>query len=273
MLLRAVRKLSADARGDEFDDQNKHHQAPDERADHTPAAGVETLRQRRADTARADDAERRGVFEVDVKAVDGSGNEARGELRDNAVADLLEGGAFDYDNIKKAIDKATGNLDDVVYESIQYEGYGPGGIAVMVECLTDNRNRTASTVRANFSKHGGNLGTNGSVSYLFKRKGVITFEKGNIDEDTAMMTALDAGADDFDATEDGYEIYTTPDVFLAVKDAISSLGVEDFTTCEITFVPDNYVSLDDETKEKAERLIEALEDNDDVQEVYHNLED
>ncbi len=129
---------------------------------------------------------------------------------------------------KKAIDKATGNLDDVVYESIQYEGYGPGGIAVMVECLTDNRNRTASTVRANFSKHGGNLGTNGSVSYLFKRKGVITFEKGNIDEDTAMMTALDAGADDFDATEDGYEIYTTPDVFLAVKDAISSLGVEDF---------------------------------------------
>ena len=177
------------------------------------------------------------------------------------------------DNIKKAIDKATGNLDDVVYESIQYEGYGPGGIAVMVECLTDNRNRTASTVRANFSKHGGNLGTNGSVSYLFKRKGVITFEKGNIDEDTAMMTALDAGADDFDATEDGYEIYTTPDVFLAVKDAISSLGVEDFTTCEITFVPDNYVSLDDETKEKAERLIEALEDNDDVQEVYHNLED
>lgn len=176
------------------------------------------------------------------------------------------------DNIKKAIDKATGNLDDVVYESIQYEGYGPGGIAVMVECLTDNRNRTASTVRANFSKHGGNLGTNGSVSYLFKRKGVITFEKGNIDEDTAMMTALDAGADDFDATEDGYEIYTTPDVFLAVKDAISSLGVEDFTTCEITFVPDNYVSLDDETKEKAERLIEALEDNDDVQEVYHNLD-
>lgn len=176
------------------------------------------------------------------------------------------------DNIKKAIDKATGNLYDVVYESIQYEGYGPGGIAVMVECLTDNRNRTASTVRANFSKHGGNLGTNGSVSYLFKRKGVITFEKGNIDEDTAMMTALDAGADDFDATEDGYEIYTTPDVFLAVKDAISSLGVEDFTTCEITFVPDNYVSLDDETKEKAERLIEALEDNDDVQEVYHNLD-
>ena len=223
------------------------------------------------------DAERGKVFqkiakEIYVAARGTDGNPAHvPALR--VVLEKAKAANMPKDNIKKAIDKATGNLDDVVYESIQYEGYGPGGIAVMVECLTDNRNRTASTVRANFSKHGGNLGTNGSVSYLFKRKGVITFEKGNIDEDTAMMTALDAGADDFDATEDGYEIYTTPDVFLAVKDAISSLGVDDFTTCEITFVPDNYVSLDDETKEKAERLIEALEDNDDVQEVYHNLED
>lgn len=177
------------------------------------------------------------------------------------------------DNIKKAIDKATGATNDVVYEAIRYEGYGPGGMAVMADCLTDNRNRTASNVRANFSKHGGNLGTDGSVSYLFSRKGVLIISKENLDEDEVMMTSLDAGADDFNTTDESFEIYTTPENFLPVKDALTNMGIENFTTCEVTFIPNNTVTLDDNAKETAYNLIDALEDNEDVQEVYHNLAD
>lgn len=176
------------------------------------------------------------------------------------------------DNIQKAIDKAKGAGNGENYESIRYEGYGPGGVAIMVDCLTDNRNRTASSVRSTFSKRGGNLGTDGSVSYIFERKGIIVIPS-DYDEDEVMLTALDAGALDMENNGDTYLITTPSDKFIAVKDALSNIGVAEFLTSEVTFVSNNEVTLDDETKEKVYNLIEALEDIDDVQDVHHNMKE
>lgn len=174
------------------------------------------------------------------------------------------------DRIQSAIDKATKSGDGEDYEQIRYEGYGPNGVAFMVDCLTDNRNRTASFVRAAFTKRGGNLGTDGSVSYMFERKGVIVTDK-SVDEDTVMMSALDNGALDFISGEDTYEIYTDVSDFVKVKEGLESIGITDFITSEITYVASNEVELDDEAKEKVLGLVEALEDIDDVQNVYYNL--
>ncbi len=175
------------------------------------------------------------------------------------------------DNIQKAIDKAIGAGANENYESVRYEGYGPAGTAFMVDCLTDNRNRTAMLVRTAFTKKGGNLGTDGSVSYMFKRKGVIVIDK-TVDEEELMMTVLDAGADDLVTNDDTFEIYTTPDNFLAVKEAMDNMGVKDYITSEITFVADNNVEVSDpETREKIYNLIDALEEIDDVSDVYHNF--
>ena len=176
------------------------------------------------------------------------------------------------DNIQKAIDKAKGAGNGENYESIRYEGYGPGGVAIMVDCLTDNRNKTASAVRSTFSKRGGNLGTDGSVSYIFERKGIIVIPS-DYDEDEVMLTALDAGALDMENNGDTYLITTPSDKFIAVKDALANIGVAEFLTSEVTFVPNNEVTLDDETKEKVYNLIEALEDIDDVQDVHHNMKE
>ena len=140
----------------------------------------------------------------------------------------------------------------------------------MIDCLTDNRNRTAMLVRSTLTKKGGNLGTDGSVSYLFERKGVIVTDK-SLDEDTVMMVALDNGALDVVTNDESYEIYTSANDFLKVKDALTEAGVKEFTTSEITFVPNNYIELDDETSEKVLELVDTLEDIDDVQNVYHNL--
>ena len=173
-------------------------------------------------------------------------------------------------NIESAINKAKNQGVGENYEQVRYEGYGPGGIAIMIDCLTDNKNRTAGFVRSTLTKRGGNLGTDGSVSYLFERKGVIVIDKV-LDEDTVMMTALDNGALDVITNEDSYEIYTSPEDFLKVKDALVELGVNEFLTSEITFVPKNSIELDDEASEKVMTLVEQLEDIDDVQNVYHNL--
>ena len=187
-----------------------------------------------------------------------------------AVLEKARSNNMPKDNIQKAIDKATGALGGEDYESVRYEGYGPSGVAVMVDCLTDNRNRTAGLVRSSFTKKGGNLGTDGSVSYMFERKGVIVTDK-SIDEDTAMMISLDNGALDFIVNDDNYEIYTDTDSFIQVKDALESAGIKEFITSEITYVANNLVELDDESKEKVLGLVEVLEDLDDVQNVYHNL--
>ncbi len=176
------------------------------------------------------------------------------------------------DKINKAIDKAKGNSDGENYESIRYEGYGVGGVAFMVDCLTDNKNRTASMVRSAFTKRGGNLGTDGSVSYMFLRKGIIEIPN-SYSEDEMMMVALDNGAEDFVTDEDSYTITTTPDDFIKVKTALEDAGVNDFISSEVTYVPTNEVELDSEQVEKIHALVEQLEDLDDVQDVYYNLKD
>ena len=188
-----------------------------------------------------------------------------------AVLEKARSNNMPKDNIQKAIDKATGALGGEDYESVRYEGYGPSGVAIMVDCLTDNRNRTAGLVRSSFTKKGGNLGTDGSVSYMFERKGVIVTDK-SVDEDIVMMTALDNGALDVIVNDDNYEIYTDTENFIKVKESLESIGIEEFLTSEITFVASNLVAVDDESKEKVLGLVEALEDLDDVQAVYHNLD-
>ena len=175
------------------------------------------------------------------------------------------------DNIQKAIDKAIGNNSDVNFESIRYEGYAPHGIAIMIDCLTDNKNRTAMLVRSTLTKRGGNLGTDGSVSYLFKRLGVIEIE-ANDNFDMVMDIAI--GADCLDVVDNGdcYTILTEPDNFLNVKESFENNGITDFLKSEVTYVASNKITLNDEDTEKVMSLIEALEDIDDVSDVYHNLD-
>ena len=174
-------------------------------------------------------------------------------------------------NIQNAIDKAKQKGNGENYESVRYEGYGPSGIAIMIDCLTDNRNRTASFVRSTLTKRGGNLGTDGSVSYLFKRKGLIILDK-KYEEDKLMEDALELEIEDITTTDEGYEITTEPNNFLGVKDNLIEKGYDEFILSEVTYIPDNYLNVDEETKEKALSLIESLEDIDDVQSVYHNLD-
>jgi len=176
------------------------------------------------------------------------------------------------DNIQKAIEKATGGSDGANYENVRYEGYGHGGVAFMVDCLTDNRNRTASQVRSAFTKAGGNLGTDGSVSYMFERRGSIVIP-ADYDEDEMMMTSLDAGALDFEKIEDNYVISTDQTSFTKVRDALEEAGVKEFLECALTYVPNMEVELDSEGQEKVMKLVDALEDLDDVQDVYYNLKE
>ena len=180
------------------------------------------------------------------------------------------------DNIMRCIKKASGEMTSDNYEEIVYEGYGPAGVAVIVETLTDNRNRTAGDMRHYFDKCGGNLGQNGCVTFMFDEKGVILIDKSKADEEQVMMDALDAGADDFSAEEDDfYEITTLPEDFSAVRSALEDKGYE-FESAEVMKIPQTTVELTDELDIKnMNKLIDMLDDNDDVQNVYHNciLED
>ena len=176
------------------------------------------------------------------------------------------------DNIQKAIDKAAGTTEGANYENVRYEGYGPNGVAFMVDCLTDNRNRTASQVRSSFTKAGGNLGTDGSVSYMFERRGSIIIP-GEYDEEEMMMTSLDAGALDFENVDNTYIITTAQDTFTAVREALEKANVKEFLECELTYIPNMEVELDKEASEKVHNLVETLEDLDDVQDVYYNLKE
>jgi YebC/PmpR family DNA-binding regulatory protein len=174
------------------------------------------------------------------------------------------------DNIDRAIKAGLAAASGENFETITYEGYGPSGTAFMVQCLTDNKNRTAADVRHYFSKYNGNLGTTGCVGYLFDRKGVISIESEGIDEEELMMAALEAGADDFEVEEDSYEITTVPEDFIQVLNNLKEAGYNNIKG-DIMYIPQTYVKVEDEKALKnIEKLIEALEDNDDVQEVYHN---
>ncbi len=224
----------------------------------------------------AADAERGKIFQKLAKEIYVAARGTNGNVDDNPtlrmVVEKCRSQNMPKDNIQKAIDKAIGKDATEDFESIRYEGYAPSGIAIMIDCLTDNRNRTASFVRSTFTKRGGNLGTDGSVSYLFNRKGVIEIAK-TLEEESAMMSALDAGADDFITEEDSYLIYTPSDAFLSVKEELEKLGAT-FLTSEITYVAENEIEIDsEETREKVYALIESLEELDDVQDVYHNMKE
>ena len=176
------------------------------------------------------------------------------------------------DNIKRCLEKAAGGGSGDNYETINYEGYGPGGVAVIVETMTDNRNRTAGNMRHHFDKFGGNLGTNGCVSWSFDKKGLLVMDNSEeeLDEETVMMDAMEAGADDFEADGDVFTIYTTPDDF---NDVVANLGKYTFVSAQIEMVPQNYQPLNEEQAVMMQKLIDTMEDDDDVQNVWHNWEE
>ncbi len=178
------------------------------------------------------------------------------------------------DTIERSIKKAAGNIDGVNYEAIVYEGYGPKGVAIIVETLTDNKNRTAANVRSAFTKGNGNMGTTGCVSFMFDEKGQIMVEKAdNIDADELMMIALDAGASDFNEEEEGYEIITTPEDFSAVREAIEKANIP-IIDAEVSMIPQTYTSLtDEEDIKKMNKLLDLLDNDDDVKNVYHNWDE
>lgn len=175
------------------------------------------------------------------------------------------------DKIDKAIKKGAGGGDGESYEQIMYEGYGPGGIAIMIDVLTDNKNRIAANLRHYLDKNGGNLGTAGCVSFMFERKGLLLIASDEkINEDELMELSLESGAEDFIVEEDGYEILTVPNDFQEVKDAISKAGYE-FVQAEITMIPATYTSITSDIEESMEKLMDMLEDDDDVQNIYTNI--
>lgn len=179
------------------------------------------------------------------------------------------------DTIERGIKKAAGEANSVNYEVITYEGYGPNGIAIIVDTLTDNKNRTAANVRHAFTKGGGNIGTPGCVSFMFDKKGQIVIDKSetDMDADELMMAALDAGAEDFVEEDEAYEIYTTPEDFSTVREAIEGLGVP-MMEAEVTMIPQNYVELtDEEAIKNLNKIIDLLDEDDDVQQVYHNWDE
>lgn len=179
------------------------------------------------------------------------------------------------DTITRSIKRAAGDGDGVNYEYITYEGYGPSGVAVIVETLTDNKNRTAANVRAAFTKGNGNMGTTGCVSFMFDQKGQIIIEKDatDIDEDELMMMAIEAGADDFESEEEGYTITTSPEAFSDVHAALEAAGIE-MAEAEVTMVPQTWTTLTSETDIKAiNKMLDLLEEDDDVQNIYHNWDE
>lgn len=225
----------------------------------------------------AQDAKRGKIFMRHAKLIYTAAKEGGGDPDMNPALRLaIEKAKADNmpnDNIERAIKKATGTLEGASYEEVTYEGYGPGGVAVIVNVLTDNRNRTAAEVRHAFSKNGGNLGETGCVSFMFDRKGyiVILDEENKLDEDELTLEAIEAGAEDIEIEEGVYEIYTTPEDFQAVRDHLIDKGY-DLEESEITLIPQTYTQLPEDQQEQMEQLVSMLEDSEDVQDVHHNLE-
>ena len=221
------------------------------------------------------DAKRAKVFTKIIRELTVAARDGGGVLEDNpglrTVVDKAKAAQMPKDTMERAIARGAGGLEGSDLVSLTYEGYGPGGVAILVETMTDNRNRTVAEIRHAFTKAGGNLGTDGSVAYLFDRKGQLNFAPG-LDEEKLMELAIDAGASDVDIDDDGsVEVSTTPETFLAVKDVLTGAHFEP-VNAEIAMVPQNYSEIDDEAAEKVMRLIDSLEDLDDVQNVYTNAD-
>ena len=231
-------------------------------------------------TKGAADAKRAQAFtkiarEIIVAVKEGGSGDPANNSRLATVIAKAKAANMPNDNIKRTIDKALGSGNADNFEHVTYEGYGPSGVAIIVDAMTDNRNRTASEVRHHFDKYGGNMGASGCVSWSFDRKGVIVVdnEEEEIEEDTIMMEALEAGADDIVADEGVYEVYTNPDDFAAVSEALTAAGYS-FLSADIAMVPQNYIKLTDPDDIKnMEKMIEMFEDNEDVQNVWHNWDE
>ena len=211
------------------------------------------------------------IREITVAARSGGGGDPSANPRLRLAMDKALGANMNKDTIERAIKRGTGEGDDANYEEVRYEGYGPGGTAVMVDCMTDNRKRTVSEVRHAFTKSGGNLGTDGSVAYMFNRIGLLTYPAGS-DEDAIMEAALEAGAEDVESDDDGsIEVSTSYEDFMTVKDAMAAAGLKP-EHAEIIEKPSTDTVVSEEDAEKIMRLIDTLEELDDVQEVYTNAD-
>ena len=221
-----------------------------------------------------EDAKKSKIFTKHVRAIMTAARSGGGNVDTNAALRLAveraKADSMPTNNIQRAIDKATGNLDGMVLEEIVYEGYGPGGVAVMIECLTDNKNRTVAAVRHAFKKAGGNMGTSGSVAWMFEKKGIIVLNKSD-KNDEIEEKAIDAGAEDIKDMDEVLVIETAPEDFNSVLEAISSMEDVEILESNIQLVATNESDVDDETAEKVENLIEVLEDIDDIQNVIHNM--
>jgi len=231
-------------------------------------------------TKNAQDAKRGKIFtkiarEMIVAVKEGGSGDPSNNARLATVIAKAKAANMPNDNIKRNIEKGLGTSGGDSYESIVYEGYGPSGVAVIVEAMTDNRKRTAADMRHYFDKYGGNMGATGCVSWSFDKKGVIIIdnEDGAVDEDTLINDALEAGADDIESDEGVFEVYTTPELFNDVNNALESASYK-FLSAQIEMVPQNYIKLTDPDDIKnMNKMLEMMEDNDDVQNVWHNSEE
>ena len=210
------------------------------------------------------------IKEITIAARIGGGDQEGNPRLRKAVLDA-KGVNMPADNIKRAIQKGTGELEGGQLEEIMYEGYAPGGVAMLVEVVTDNRNRTVSEIRHLFSKNGGNMGESGSVAWMFSKKGYIAIEKPKADEETLMTLAIEAGADDFQSDESMYEIYTSLENFESVQNAIKAKNIE-MATSEISMIPQNYIKVEGKTAQQVVKLMEVFDEHDDVQHVYANFD-
>lgn len=222
------------------------------------------------------DAKRAKVFTKYARSITVAAKEGGGDPEYNAslktAVEKAKSMNMPNDNIDRAIKKGVGGSDSENYEHITYEGYGPGGVAVIVNSLTDNKNRTAGNVRFYFDKSGGNMGTAGCVSFMFDKKGIILIEKNDsVEEDILMEIALEAGAEDFIVEDEGFEIITEYTAFDEVKATLENSGYE-LLSAEVTMLPQTYTKIDESLEKSMEKLIDMLEDDDDVQDIYTNLE-
>ncbi|MEG3639460.1 YebC/PmpR family DNA-binding transcriptional regulator [Magnetococcus sp. PR-3] len=224
----------------------------------------------------AQDAKRGKIFtrlikEITVAARMGGGDpDSNPRLRGAITAARAQN--LPKDTMEKAIKRGTGELEGVEYEEVRFEGYGPGGVAIIVDCLTDNNNRTVADVRHIFTKYGGNMGTTGCVAFMFDKKGQIMFEAEGLDEDAIMEAALEAGAEDVIQEEDGFEVLTDPNDFSDVLEALAEAGFDKPMEAEVTMRPQNTQALDEKQASTMLKLYEKLEENDDVQNIYANFE-
>lgn len=223
----------------------------------------------------AKDARRGKLFTKLIKEITVAAKLGGGDINANprlrTAVNTAKANSMPHENIDRAIKKGTGELEGVTYEEVQYEGYGPGGVAILVQAMTDNRNRTVSELRRLFSKHGGNLGESGCVAWMFHKRGVIGVPAGAVDEDRLIDLALEAGAEDVTPAGDVFEVMTQPDAFEAVKQALEQAAVP-IASAEVTMVPQNTVNLSGAAAEQSLKLLEELEDHDDVQDVASNLD-